>query len=220
MCLAQGLPASVVDLYRFTGSAVPAVTAGNLDLEEEIADTYTVGLVWRSPFDSPWVSGLTASVDYYKISVEQAIGVITTSIALNRCFNADGSSNPTYTVNNYYCGLVSRNPNSGGIEQILQPTLNLAAYRTSGIDAQIDWQVDVGPGRLGVNFVASFLDSFEIQNLEGQPYLDYAGTIGNMQVDPFTLSYPEWKLTTSLSYGVGPASAVSRALLRFDVARL
>jgi outer membrane receptor protein involved in Fe transport len=211
LCLAQGLPASVVDLYRFTGSAVPAITAGNLELEEEIADTYTVGLVWRSPFDGPMVSGLTASIDYYEISVEQSIGVITTAIALNRCFNADGTSNPSYSVDNYYCGLVTRNANSGGIEQIVQPTLNLAAYKTSGIDAQVDWRFDLGPGEFGVNVVASFLDTFEIQNLEGQPFLDYAGTIGNAQVDPFTLSYPEWKLTTSISYGVGPASALLRA---------
>jgi iron complex outermembrane recepter protein len=211
LCLAQGLPASVADLYRFTGSAVPAITAGNLDLEEEVADTYTVGLVWRSPFDSPWLSGFTASIDYYDISVEQSIGVITTTIALNRCFNADGASNPTYSVDNYYCRLVSRNPNSGGIEQIVQPTLNLAAYRTSGIDTQLDWRFDVGPGALGVNLVLSFLDRFEIQNLEGQPFLDYAGTIGNMQVDPFTLSYPEWKVTASVSYSVGQASAMLRA---------
>ncbi|WP_374571166.1 hypothetical protein [Phenylobacterium sp. J426] len=104
--------------------------------------------------------------------MKDAIGVITASVGLNRCFNADGQSNPTYDPNNYYCSLTTRNVN-GGIETQLQPTLNLAAYEVSGLDFQTDWRIrldDVGMGDLGtvsLNLVVSRLLDYRIQNLEG-----------------------------------------------------
>ncbi|MGA0607849.1 TonB-dependent receptor domain-containing protein [Phenylobacterium sp. VNQ135] len=217
LCLAQGVPATVIDLFRFSGSAVPAVTAGNTDLKEETADTYTAGLVWRSRSDHPLLSGLSASVDYYDISVKDAIGQITTALSFQRCFNADGRSNPTYAASNYFCSLITRNATTGAVEQALQPTLNLGAYKTSGVDVQVDYRValeDLGlgdRGDLSANLVVSHLRSFKIQNLEGQPFVDYAGTIGNTQVDPNTVSFPEWKVFASLTWDGGPFAATLRA---------
>jgi iron complex outermembrane receptor protein len=211
LCIAQGVNASIVDIYRFAGSSVGGVAAGNTNLEEETADTYTAGVVWQSAFDASLLRNLSISLDYYKITVEDAVGVITASVGLNRCFNADGSSNPNYDPTNFYCSLTRRNTN-GGIEEQSQPTLNLASYRTSGVDLQADWGFDlqdIGAGDLGslkFNFVVSYLDNYEIQNLEGQPYLDYVGTIGNAQIDAGAISFPEWKLSMSTSYVLGPVN--------------
>jgi iron complex outermembrane recepter protein len=218
LCLAQGVPASVIDLFRFSGSAVSAVTAGNTDLREETADTYTAGVVWRPKFEHPLVSNLSASIDYYSIEVKDAIGQITTAVSFQRCFNADGVSNPGYSASNYFCALIQRNAATGAVEQAVQPTLNLAAYEVSGVDLQIDHRVGLEYlglserwGSVTANVVVSHLRSFKIRNLEGQPFVDYAGTIGNTQVDANSLSFPEWKVFATLGWEVGPASMLLRA---------
>ncbi|MDD1449674.1 TonB-dependent receptor [Sphingomonas sp. H160509] len=105
--------------------------------------------------------------------------------------------------------MTTRNVN-GGIELQLQPTLNLAAYEVSGIDFQFDYGIklaDVGLGNagdLGVNIVLSYLDKYKIQNLADAPFLDYAGTIGNAQIDPGATAFPRWKLNLSTTYKIGP----------------
>jgi outer membrane receptor protein involved in Fe transport len=209
LCIAQGVPTSVIDIFRFAGSSVSGIASGNTGLKEETADTITAGFVWTSKFDSPWISGLTASIDYYDINVEDAIGVITAQVGLSRCFNSDGQSNPTYDPSNFFCQLTTRNV-SGGIETQRQPTLNLAAYEVAGIDFQVDWDLDLGElglsnaGQLSFNLVLSNLLDYKIQNLGDAPFLDYAGTIGNAQIDSGAIGFPEWKASLTAGYHVGP----------------
>lgn len=210
LCIAQGVPESVIDIFRFAGSSVPGEASGNLDLKEETADTLTVGAVWQSRSSSPLLRRLSASVDYYDIRVKDAIGTITAQVGLSRCFNGDGESNPNFDPGNFFCQLTSRDA-GGAIALQLQPTLNLAAYRVSGFDFQLDYGValdDLGLGNAGTlsfNAVASNLQNYKIQNIDGAPFLDYAGTIGNAQIDAGATAFPEWKLNLSTTYAVGPA---------------
>jgi outer membrane receptor protein involved in Fe transport len=210
LCIANGIPANIVDIYRFTGSSVPTRNPVSLGLNEERARTYTLGAIVRSPFSHPLLSNLSASVDYYRIKVTDAIGTITAPINLSQCFNANGS-NPDYSAGNVFCQQIVRDPN-GNIFEILTPRLNLASYKTSGVDVQVDWAagledfgLDAKYGRVSVNLLVSYLESYAIQNLKGQTFVDYAGTIGNAQIDEFTISYPRWKASASINYDVGPA---------------
>lgn len=215
LCLDQGVPLLVIDLLRFGGSSVSGVAAGNTDLQEETADTYTAGVVWQSRFDNPWLSQLQVSLDYYNIKVDDAVGVITAQVGLQRCFNTDGSSNPTYDVNNFFCQLTDRSEN-GGIETQRQPTLNLASYQVSGVDLQLDWRArldDLGLGDFGslsVNLIVSYLDQYKIQNTADSPFLDFAGTIGNAQIDPGATAFPEWKVATSVTWDLGSLALTGR----------
>ncbi|MBU2362705.1 MAG: TonB-dependent receptor [Alphaproteobacteria bacterium] len=212
LCIAQGVSPSIIDIYRFASSSVSGVASGNLDLKEETADTWTAGLVWQSRFEQPLLRRLSASLDFYDIKVKDAIGVITSSVGLTRCFNADGQSNANYDPTNYFCQLTTRNTN-GGIETQVQPTLNLAAYEVSGLDFQTDWGFDLEDAGLGdrggltFNLVVSRLLHYKIQNLEGAPFLDYAGTIGNAQIDAGAIGFPDWKVAASATYAYGPATA-------------
>ena len=38
-----------------------------------MADTWTAGFVMNSPFENPWLSGISATVDWYKIDINNAI---------------------------------------------------------------------------------------------------------------------------------------------------
>jgi len=210
LCIAQGVPEGTIDTYRFTGSTVTTSQLGNSNLEEEKADTFTIGAVLRSPFASPLLSGLTLSVDYFNIKVKGAIGNITTAVSLQRCFNGDGS-NPTYSQSHYFCSLLVRDAN-GNLNFPQEPALNLAGYRTSGLDFLIDWLFDLDAlgvgngGRIGINSAISYVPKYEIQSLAGNPFLNYAGTVGNTQIDQFTSTHPKWKAQTTLSYAGGPAT--------------
>jgi outer membrane receptor protein involved in Fe transport len=204
-----------VDTFRFIGSAVPGVASGNTDLKEEDADTFTIGTVFTPQFNSPLFARLSGSVDYYHIALSNAIGVLTAAVSLPRCFNADGL-NPSYSPSNYYCQLTTRN-SSGDVLLTKQPTLNLGGYHVDGVDAEVDWGFDLGAvglsdsdGSLDINLLVSYLNHFSIQNQAGQPYLNYAGTIGNRQVDYYTESYPSWKASGSVTYSNGPASVAVR----------
>jgi outer membrane receptor protein involved in Fe transport len=211
LCIAAGIPANVVDIFRFNGSSVPIRSPFSANLHEEAADTYTAGVVLASPFDSGLLRKASVSLDYYSIKVKGAIGFITAPIALTECFNKNGVSNPAYSAGNSYCQLIVRDA-TGSIAEVQTPQLNLGAYRASGVDLQLDMGFDLadvglpaGAGSLRFNAVVSRLDHYEIQNLAGQPVIDYAGTIGNAQIDPYTISFPKWKATVSLTYGFGPA---------------
>lgn len=204
LCVATGVPSSILSTYRYTGAANAASRIGNIDLKQETADSYTLGVVWQPEFVKPLLRNLSLSFDYYKIGLEDAIGYVTSSIALNQCFNF-GGLNPNYEASNYYCQLVGRDA-AGVLSTIQEPLFNLGAYETSGVDFQIAGAMDVGYGTvLSVDSSVTYVKDYRIQNLAGEPFKDYAGTIGNAQIDGFSSTHPEWKHVTSatLSHDVG-----------------
>jgi iron complex outermembrane recepter protein len=205
LCLAQGMPTGVVDTFTSSQQSISVLSGGNPNLKAETADTFSAGLVWKSPFSNPLLSNLSASIDYYNIEVTDAVGSITAPLVLSRCFNADGRSNPTYGASNPFCGLVQRSA-EGNLLQVSQQLLNLGGYKTSGIDFQADWRLDAEAlglkdgGAVSIHLVSTYLDKFQIRSLPNDPFLDYAGTIGNGQVDPVAISRPKWKSILEVTY--------------------
>ncbi len=215
LCLAQGVPAAIIDSYTYTNTQVNALTGGNPDLKEETADTYNAGFVWTPRFDNPLLQRLSLSVDYYSIDIKNAIGTIDATTALDKCYSASG--NPTGSTTNYYCSLFKRNSATGEIDTLTLTNLNLAEYKTSGVDFQVDWGFGLGAvglndnyGSIKVNVVGSYLDSFKVQSLPGEEFVELKGTIGNTQLSSTAVSHPEWKYTTSVSYLIGPVELGAR----------
>jgi len=205
LCVAQGVPAGLIGSFTNAQNEIPSTNVGNVDLKPETADTYTVGAVLNAPSERPWLSGLQLSVDYYKISIEGVVGVISGLQSLNKCYNLDGS-NSSYSASNFYCGLLTRDPTTGSLTSVLQRTLNLGAYKTSGVDFQADWRLGLdtfglspAAGSVGFNTVISRLVSFEVQNQPGGTFADYSNTVG-ASTNGGIGSLPNWKTTTSASY--------------------
>ncbi|MDT7533130.1 TonB-dependent receptor [Sphingobium sp. SA2] len=201
LCVAQGVPASAIAGYTYVGNTVFATNEGNAALREESADTYSIGLVLKSPFATSVLSRLTASIDYYNISISDAIGVLGVPVALSRCFNGDGVSNPNYDPTNINCQQIDRSPGTGAIANPTQPLLNLASFKTSGIDGQIDWVLPLesvvggNPGALRFNLIGTYVDRFLVRSLPGSPELDFIGTTGNGGI-----VQPQWKSVVSATY--------------------
>ena len=199
LCLATGVPAPIVDSYQYTTVAIGAINSGNTDLTPEEADTMTFGVVYRREADSGLFSNFSVSLDWYDIDIENVIAPIAGNTAMNKCYNLDGS-NPTYDAANPFCAAIRRNSLTGGIDLVAAPYLNLGGLHTSGIDAQIDWRIPAGPGSLDLKVIANFLDSYEVQLLQGSAKQEYAGTIDGTQNGGIPL--PDWKALTSLSYNL------------------
>lgn len=209
ICIAQGMPAALLPNFQNTQLTATAAVGGNPELRPEIADTFTVGAVVQPNLTSAWLRGLSLSVDYYKIKVKEAIGSFPATVVYSKCFNLDGS-NPNLDANNPYCQSIVRSATSGLPFMVYSPFVNLGSLDTSGIDFQLDWNVDLADAGVGnnagsfsVNFVASYLDSFNIQARPDAPNQDFAGTIGNTTTGVGT--FPRWKTTTTFSYANGPA---------------
>ena len=212
LCLQQGVPTAIIDSYQLGTAQVFALTGGNPDLQEEIADTYSAGGVIQSPFSSPVFGNMSLSVDYYRIDIKQAVGPLSIAQAFQFCFNS-GGNNPQYAANNYYCSLILRNTANGVPVNPLQPLLNLGTFKVRGVDVQFDWKVnlsDIGlggnAGTIALNTAVSYLESFTIQALPGAPSYDYAGSIGTGVETTAGLAHPEWKSVTSFTYSLGGAS--------------
>ena len=197
LCLAQGIPASI--LPGFVGSPfVTGVTGGNPDLGPEEAATSTLGVVWTSPLSSPLLKNLQVSLDWYEIDITDKIEIVNFSDFGQFCY--DRRYNSELSATNQWCTMFSRNPVSGRINDFEALNQNAYDWETSGIDAQVDWRFDLGPGQMGVSWLVSWLDSFATTAEDSVGAEDqWAGTVG-VNVGG---SLPEWKSNLHVSYAWG-----------------
>jgi len=128
----------------------------NPNLGPETAKIWTAGIVLQ-PHQ---VRGLSLTVDYYNISVDNAITLRGASFILNQCYTA-------VVQNPAMCDLVLRN-DVGGIIQINDERANVGAYHTVGFDfaARYDMPVE-GYGRFNFIVDANLLRSFRITDEVG-----------------------------------------------------
>lgn len=174
--------------------------SGNASLRPETADTWTAGVVIDSPFSGA-LGNLRLAVDYYNIKVNDAIGAQSVDIVLRQCF--DTAFNPTLDPSNPFCAGVDRNQN-GALGNVQRTFLNNGRFKTSGIDVQLDWAMDVGPGRLSLNSVFNYLIEMKSAELPTDPLREYAGTQGPTNNGLNGSSY-EYKALTTIGYRVGGA---------------
>ncbi|MDP3079495.1 MAG: TonB-dependent receptor [Brevundimonas sp.] len=169
--LANGLP----QRFEQVGSSIYSPNAGNLNLKEETADTITVGAVFRPRF----VDGLTLAIDYYDISIEDAITEYSNQDLLIQCYDSDlaVSANP-------FCADIRRNPNNGQISEVIQRQFNLAGLNTSGIDVAVQYRFDLEdrfgvPGEWDLRYDATHIleQEFVFEGLAGTVVTDQKGDL-------------------------------------------
>ncbi|GGD51919.1 TonB-dependent receptor [Erythrobacter arachoides] len=192
------------------GFAFPT-TVGNPNLQPEKADTWTAGVVVTSPFDTEMLRRFRLSVDWFDISVEDAIGEQTVAAALQSCFdpflNPLAGSDPVAAANTVACQLVPRNAQTGDLGNVQRTYTNAGEFHLSGVDVQLDWGFDLGPGSVSLNFLANYLIDFESTALAGIiPLVDYTGTLGTGENGLNTGVY-EYRILGTVGYNVGPLYA-------------
>ena len=108
------------------------LSGGNPTLIEEKGKSLTLGVVVEPSF----IPGLSLTVDYYKIKVEDLIAALSAQTIINLCYtNASGINNP-------FCATVQRDPSSGLFVEpaVISGGVNFAAQRTKGIDFDLAYR--------------------------------------------------------------------------------
>jgi outer membrane receptor protein involved in Fe transport len=200
LCIGVGLPEVLADTYQFLANTVGGQRVGNPEVEAEMADSYTLGVVWARPLGA---ANVRMSLDYYDIEISDAISAVPLEVILNKCYNVDGS-NPTLDPNNFFCRLHARSPETGNIQNAQLSNLNLGGFRTRGYDLATDLRFDVGAGTLGVNAVINYVDRWDRKVLPDDDWESVNGAVTPTAGNPLQPLSPEWRGLLSISYDRDP----------------
>ena len=177
-------------------------SSGNTGLRSEEGKTYTLGFVLQSPFENAAIANSNVAVDYYKMKVTDAIATVTAQSSYDLCFNRDGTSNPSYSLDdpNGICRNILRDETSGAALQVNSQYENLGLIETSGLDVNVAWRAglaDIGmpslPGNLSVNIGYTKLFEFKAQEFSTAPALENAGTLNRDGLF-------DWRTVTTIRY--------------------
>jgi outer membrane receptor protein involved in Fe transport len=167
---------------------------GNPNLQPEVADSYTAGLVLQPRF----LPGFAATIDYFDIRVKKAIGVIGFDTIINQCIDSGDA---------FFCDRIQRDaqgslwvsPNG----YIVDVNDNIGSLRTKGVDVQASYAREIGAlGTMNASIVGTWLKDLKV-NPFGDINYDCAGFFGTQCGTP----NPEWRhklrLGFTLPSGIG-----------------
>ena len=178
------------------------ITSGNRGLQSEEGKTWTVGAVIQSPFEHPLLARTTFSADWYNVRITDAITQISAQTTYDLCFNRDGASNPTLSIDdpNGVCQNITRDEVSGAALAVNSTYANTGKVNTTGLDLALNWSgalsdmgLDSIPGNLGLNVSYSRLFEFEASEYVGGTVLENAGTLARGGLF-------NWRAVTTLRY--------------------
>jgi iron complex outermembrane recepter protein len=149
------------------------INRGNANVKPEEGETWTLGAVVEEPFG---VERLSFTVDVYNIELTDAIAPENSVAVYSRCLNADGS-NPTYSRSNVDCLKIRRNASTGDREEVDALYSNLGLLKTRGVDLQVNWGRDIGPGTFNASSTINYLDEFLYQTSPTSAIVDATGTL-------------------------------------------
>jgi len=202
-------PTTAAQFYSGTqaaGSTTGFVTSiGNANIQPEKATTWTIGGVLTAPSESAWLRSLRLSVDYYNLKIEDAIGAETGDFIQQKCF--DVAFNPTLSTGSAACQAVVRNVGIGSIGNLTGLYQNFGRIKTSGIDAQLDYALDLQdtiglPGRFTFSSVFSYLIKLKTADFPTNPLVDFAGTLGTTQNGLNNGGGYRWKFFNTYGYAL------------------
>src|SRR3546814_788514 len=111
------------------------LVGGNPDLDPEVADTYTVGVVLTPTF----LPGFAATVDYFDITLDGAISILNPDVTIETCID---------TGDPFLCSLFHRDTrgslwigNTGFVEATNQ---NIGSLSPTGIDFNVSYAPELG----------------------------------------------------------------------------
>ena len=185
------------------GFAFPTLQ-GNGTVKPEQASTWTIGAAMSSPFEAEALRSLRVSIDWYQVKVSDALGAQSVDVAQRQCF--DPAYNSTYSVNSPYCAGINRVANDGALGNIITTFFNNGRFLTEGVDTQIDWSLNVGPGKITVNSLFTYLVSMKSSELASDQMVEYAGSLGPSQ-NGLNAGQFRWKMFNTVGYNTGAWTA-------------
>ena len=190
-CASDGIPDNLV-----TGqSQLRSIVGGNPNLDPETADVVTAGIVWTPTFASA-LEGLSVTVDYFNIAIDDAIQSVGADVILNNCYQKSASERSN-------CDQITRNANFL-ITSIRDTETNIGAFNTSGIDFALRYSRGTSAGRFGILFDGTWINEFlatqpDGSEVSGKDQYDLGNSVGFVASWRFNLTL-QWALK---GFGLG-----------------
>jgi iron complex outermembrane recepter protein len=180
----------ILDDFRGNQSVLyRIVQAGNLNLQPEKATSTGVGVVLQPTF----LPKFNASVDFWQINIDQAIGTIQSQQTFNLCYQ--GLSQ--------FCTFITPDPSTlsavPASYTIVNSPVNLASQKASGIDFEGSYRFDLGS--FG-NIDLRYLSTHYIKNVTDNrvtPPVDVVGASVPRWNHHLTVTYSNQPFTVSLT---------------------
>jgi outer membrane receptor protein involved in Fe transport len=180
-CLATGVPASLVRSATLDNPSgqYNFQQGGNLDLDPETSNTVSYGVVLTPRF----APGLSVSIDYFDIDVEDMISTFGADNTLVACYKF---SDPAA------CARIKRNANGSlwiGDGHVENLNTNIGGLSTSGVDLNLNYTGwDIGRwGSLNFNLAGTHLiELITDPGAQGFPAFDCAGKFAGSCVSSLT----------------------------------
>ena len=180
---------------------------GNPDLKPETSKQWSAGLVFQP------VPQLSVGLDYFSIQVDNVIS----QPSAQEIVSQNAAGNPLYA------GLVVRNPASNTIESIRSVLANTGTMTVQGMDLDLRYRENLGPGVLGVSLNGTYYFKFNqstpggsskkvatIVNPDGSPVISstqdldgYGVVLRYKQYLSGTWTQGDWATTLANQYATG-----------------
>jgi iron complex outermembrane receptor protein len=196
---ADGSPATIDDQ-----TIVPLyVSQGNSELKPEASDTTTIGIV----FQPESIEGLTVSVDWYNIEIEDAFGNLSPGSISDQCEASNGTASVCKYIIRPFA--FENRTIANAATQINMVPFNLAMLSAEGIDFEASYSFDAFGGTVDLRGFVNHAMSFTTQQTVNDAVIERAGyTIPGSPSSGNSLALPEWKGMLMQTYTNGGLSVM------------
>ncbi|WP_174292434.1 TonB-dependent receptor domain-containing protein [Sphingomonas bacterium] len=187
-CAAAGIPTGFMNTPA-RSQTLSYLSGGNPALTPETSESFTAGAVITP---RRYVPGLSITVDFYKITVNNLIASLSAQTIVSSCYDNPGG------ISNVYCALITRNADhTFATNGIISSGVNYAKQKTDGIDADIAYNHTFAHGdKLGVSILVSWVG-------QRDNYINPAiPTYASRQL--YQLGDPMWRTHATFNYSHGP----------------
>lgn len=182
-CAAEGLAPD----FQAT-SSIEVLTAGGAaqGLEAETSSNFGAGVILKPTLPEGW-GDLAFAVDYYDIEIENGVSRVGAGAILQLCYD-----DPQFRSGGGWCNFIdARDPSSNQLT-VRDSYTNIASQIVEGIDYNIRYTRDLGPGSIRLNgSLTQYLDQ-KNRLFASDPWDEVNGTINN----------PEFTATADVTYSM------------------
>lgn len=192
---------------RASQASVPFTTGGNPNLQNEEADSYTVGVILRPTF----IPRLSITADYVNIHLRNPIATLTPAQIVSACFDNPNFNAADPANGNTFCSAIGRDatgqvPNDPQNPAVRTGFVNGEEIKFEGVQGTLNYTVPMDFAGLAGNlsFGADMLYVHRrLVNITGVAPSRSDGTLGDPEVSgQLRMRYAEdqWGINTTVSY--------------------
>ncbi|MDG5496452.1 TonB-dependent receptor [Niveispirillum sp. BGYR6] len=182
-CASEGIGP---DYQATNGVQVNSGGGSGTGLEAETSKNFTAGLILQPELPGEF-GRFSFAVDYFDIKIDNSVERIGGTEILGRCYES-----ADFRRGSNLCRLVSARAAGTNALTVSDSYTNIASSLTRGLDFTARYNVEAGPGDLGLNGTLTYFIDQKSKTFSDQPFIEYNGT----------LNQPKYSLNADLTYKI------------------